>query len=96
MGCRVDALEKVSKLVDVPIEQIFLEICDSYDINQKRRMMFWIAYRTECYLPPFVVISCLSIVSAVYENRLARHVGDTKMFDWQDAKALMERRRKAS
>lgn len=90
----MDALEKTAKMCDVPIEQIFKEICDSYDIHQRRRIMFWNAYQTEAFLPPFVIISCQAILLAIHEDRLVRHVGDKRMFDWSDAKALMERRKK--
>ncbi len=67
----MDELEQASKLCEVDLKQLFYEICDSQHIEVRRKRALWTGYRTELYIPPFVLLSCIAII-ADFKTRSAK------------------------
>jgi len=85
----MDALVKTASEYEVSPRQIFSEICDSYKLDKGREIMLWEGYKTEQFLPTFILIACQYLLISLYEDRLVRHI-DTPLFTWADAQRLMQ------
>lgn len=59
----MDLLERAAKLLEISPEQLFFEICQAQNIEKRRRVALLSGYRTELFLPPFIILSCDLIIA---------------------------------
>ncbi len=59
----MDKLEEAAKLLELPPEQLFIELCDTHGIEKRRRIALLTGYTTELYLPPCIELSCIALIT---------------------------------
>ncbi len=59
----MDKLEEAAKLLEIKPEKLFQELCDTHGIEKRRRVALLTGYTTELYLPPFIELSCVALIT---------------------------------